>query len=148
MRDRIRQLQKLDPPRVTLDKRHGATTLVIREDTAYLERDDDAEWVAACCLAAPAFLAELDTVEVMVQEIGGDLIPKLQQQHKDLEAHIDALVKKLDDTEELLRKETALRTAVQRRARRLALMLINGTGNPTAIAADIARGDRSDGNGG
>lgn len=145
MRDRIRQLQKLDPPRVTLDKRHGATTLVIREDTAYLERDDDAEWVAACCLAAPAFLDELEGLELRNAYLRDGAAVALEHDLAVVEGERDALAKKLADTEELLRKETALRTAVQKRARRLALAIINGTANPTAIAADIARGDRSDG---
>lgn len=143
MRDRIRQLQALDPPRVTIDKRHGATTLVIREDTAYLENPNDAEYVAACCLAAPAFLDEIEGLERRNALLGEARLTKLENDIAGLVNSKINLRMKLAETEELLRKETLLRTTVQRRARRLALAIINGTANPTAIAADIAK-DKSE----
>lgn len=139
MRDRIRQLQALDPPRVTLDKRHGATTLVIREDTAYLENPNDAEYVAACCLAAPAFLDEIEGLEARNAGLGEHVLLGLEGSLAEMQRQRDDLAKKLAETEELLRKETLLRTTVQRRARRLALAIINRTVDPTSIAADIAK---------
>lgn len=143
MRDRIKALQDMCPPQVRIDKRHGATTLVIREDTAYLERADDAEYVAACCLAAPAFLDEIEGLEA---RLALHLDGRMKQLEFELECAREAarsVLAKLAETEELLRKETLLRTTVQRRARRLALAIINRTVDPTSIAADIAK-DKSE----
>lgn len=124
MRERLRLLQSLKPSAVRVERRAHANVLIIGETQVTCDSDDDAEWVAACVAFTGAALDELDGLEKRNALLGERPTQILEARVKTLDAELASVKAKLTDTEAALTKETALRTVLQRRVRRLVMALI------------------------